>query len=74
MSREEKNRISYFIACIGAFAERFSVSNAFAYAYLEKYEGLDFIYKYYDIEHTLSIDDAVEDMFNICARNGGYLK
>jgi hypothetical protein len=73
MSREEKNRIAYYIACIGAFAERFSISNAFAYNYLLTYKGLDFIFDYYETEHTLSIEDAVEDMFQICKRNGGPL-
>ncbi|MBO5194161.1 MAG: DUF3791 domain-containing protein [Bacteroidales bacterium] len=73
MSREEHNRIAYYIACIGAFAERFSLSNAFAYNYLLKYKGLNFIYDCYDAEHTLSIDDAVEDMYRICQRNGGAL-
>lgn len=73
MSREEKNRISYYIACIGAFAERFSISNAFAYNYLLRYNALDFIYDHYETEHTLSIDDAVEDMYQISKRNGGAL-
>lgn len=73
MNREEQNRISYYIACIGAFAEKFAVSNAFAYNYLSKYKGLAFINECYDIEHTFSIDDAVEDMQRICSRNGGAL-
>ena len=55
------------------FAERFSISNAFAYSYLSQYKGLELIYDYYDIEHTFSIDDAVEDMQKICRRNGGPL-
>ena len=54
-------------------AERFSISNAFAYSYLSQYKGLELIYDYYDIEHTFSIDDAVEDMQKICQRNGGPL-
>ena len=49
MSREEKNRIAFYIACIGAFAERFSISNAFAYSYLSQYKGLELIYDYYDM-------------------------
>ena len=73
MSREERNRISFFVACIGAFAERFSVSNAFAYNYLFQYKGLDFIYDFYDVEHTFSIDDVVDDMLKVCQRNGGQL-
>lgn len=73
MDRSEKNKISYYIACIGAFAEKYAVSNAFAYNYLLKYKGLAFIYDCYESEHTLSIDDAVVDMSEICKRNGGPL-
>lgn len=73
MSREERNRISFYVACIGAFAERFSVSNAFAYGYLSQYKGLDFIFDFYDVEHASSIDDAVDDMVKVCHRNGGPL-
>lgn len=73
MSVEESNRIAYYVACIGAFAERFSISNAFSYIYLNKYGGMDFIYDCYTTEHTLSIEDVVEDLYKICKRNGGAL-
>lgn len=73
MSSDEANRIGYYIACIGAFAEKFSLSNAFSYNYLKRYGGIDFLSDCYDIEHTLSIDDAIEDMYRICKRNGGAL-
>jgi hypothetical protein len=73
MTREEQNRIAYYIACIGAFAKKFSISNAFAYNYLLRYRALDFIFEHYEIEHTLSLDDAVEDMYTISKRNGGPL-
>ena len=48
--------------------------NRIAYNYLSKYSGLDFIIDCYESEHTLSIDDAVEDMHAICKRNGGELE
>ena len=35
--------------------------------------GLNFLYDCYESEHTLSIEDAVEDMYQICRRNGGEL-
>lgn len=73
MDRKEKNKISYYIACIGAFAEKYSISNSFAYNYLLKYKGLAFIYECYESEHTLSIDDAVNDMYQICKNNGGFI-
>ena len=73
MNREVSNRIAYLVACVGAFAERFGISNQHAYQYLKTYKGTDFLRDFYDIEHTFSIEEAVDDMMRICQRNGGTL-
>ena len=74
MSAEElNNRLLYFFCCIGAFARRYSLSNAQAYRFLEEFKGLDFIDQHYEVEHTQSIEDSVEDMMTVCQRNGGVL-
>ena len=73
MSIEQRNTIEYLVCVIGAFAQRFALTNAKAYNYLEKYKGLEFLTKHYDAEHTQSIDDAVEDITIICNRHGGTL-
>ena len=70
---ETGNRLEYFYCCIGAFAQRYSLTNAEAYRYLRNFKGLDFIDKHYEAEHTQSIEDSVEDMTAICKRNGGLL-
>ena len=44
-----------------------------AYRFLEEFKGLDFIDQHYEIEHTQSIEDSVEDMMTVCQRNGGAL-
>jgi len=74
MSAEElNNRLLYFFCCIGEFARRYSLSNAQAYRFLEEFKGLDFIDQHYEVEHTQSIEDSVEDMMTVCQRNGGAL-
>jgi len=73
MSRTTQNTISWLVCCIGAFAQRFGLLNGESYSYLERYKGLDFLIRNYDIEHTFSIDDAVDDITHICQRNGGAL-
>ena len=74
MTQDLSNQIEYLVCCIGSFAERFSITNASAYKYLDKFGGLDFLIKHYDLEHTFSIDDATDDITRICNRNGGYLQ
>lgn len=71
--KEIFNKIEYVIACVGAFAQRFKLSNAHAYAYLRRYAGIDFLIDCYAAEHTLSIDDAVSDLQIICQREGGKI-
>lgn len=71
--RDIANRIEYVISCVGAFAMRFNLSNAQAYAYLRRFTGIDFLLDCYEAEHTLSIDDAVEDMKDICLKEGGRI-
>lgn len=74
MSKKQSNILEYLICVIGAFAIQYSITNAQAYLYMQKYKGVDFLLKHYEAEHTLSIDDAVEDVTVICQRNGGLLK
>ncbi len=71
--KEILNRIEYVVCCVGAFAIRFNLNDAQAYAYLRRFTGIDFLLDCYEAEHTLSIDDAVEDLTYICKQNGGLL-
>lgn len=67
------NIIEYTNCCIGAFADRFKLSQIQAYTYLRRFKGIDFLIDCYAAEHTLSIDDAVDDIAYICKKNGGEL-
>ena len=71
--KETFERIEYVVACVGAFAQRFDLSNMQAYAYLRRFSGIDFLLDCYAAEHTLSIDDAVSDLQIICQRKGGKI-
>ncbi len=67
------DRIEYVVCCVGAYAEKFNLSNAEAYAYLDKFGAVNFLIDCYAAEHTLSIDNAVDDMQSICVKRGGSL-
>ena len=72
--RELNNRVEYLATCISAFGERFKLSNIESYNYLKRYKGIDFLFDCYEAEHTLSIENAVEDLQVLCSNNGGKLK
>ena len=54
--KEIFNRIEYVVACAGAFAQRYNLSNMQAYAYLRRFTCIDFLLDCYAAEHTLSIE------------------
>lgn len=72
-STETSNIVSYLVACVSEFAKAHNISQRAAYAYLKRYFGMAFLTKHYEALHTLSIDEAVEDLHTICRRNGGGL-
>lgn len=73
MGKLQNEILEYIICCVGAFAERFSLTNGQAYKYLQQYGGVAYLHKHYNIVHTFSIDDAIEDCARICQRHGGVL-
>lgn len=73
INRQQINIVNYIVVCINEFASRFSLSSKEAFDYLNNYNGISFLKENYEIEHTLSIDDAIDDMIVVCKNNGGYL-
>lgn len=73
ISRETVNKVEWFVAVISDFASRFGIKMQMAYSYLKSYGGLDFLERHYEIIHTFSIDQAVEDTIAVCNRKGGGL-
>lgn len=73
MSKSIIDRINYIVALITEFALAHNISNSQAYSYLRQYKGLAFIDKYYDVEHTFSFDNTIEDLTAYCHRMGGNL-
>ena len=68
---ELKKKINYTVVCVNEFANRFNLEKKEAFTYLYDFKGIEFIKEHYDIEHTLSIDDAVDDLTLVCRNNGG---
>ena len=44
-----------------------------AYRYLKRFQGIDFMIEFYNTLHLQSIDDTVDDLVQICKKNGGAL-
>lgn len=70
---EERKQINYAVACVSEFAYRHNLSIKEAFRFLFEYKAIEFLKENYEIEHTLSFEDAIDDMLLICKKNGGTL-
>lgn len=66
--------IEYIVTAISEFANRNLLTIKEASNYLIRFKGIDFLEQCYAAEHTLSINDWVEDITAICKRNGGGIE
>lgn len=73
MSEQLRNQINYTVVCVNEFARRFDINSVAAFEYLKKHKGLEFLSEHYDVEHCLSLADAIDDLVLICSQNGGSL-
>lgn len=73
MTKRDKNILEFLVALVSEFAAHFSISQDVAYNYIREFRGLEYYFKHYNILHTLSFEENVEDMIQVCANNGGHL-
>lgn len=70
----DKNVIDYVMTAIIEFAKRHRLTIREASNYLNRFKGIDFLTEFYDVEHTLSFTDCVDDLTVVCQNNGGGIK
>lgn len=73
MEKGIKDKVEYIIAITSEFAAAHSLNTAQAYRYLKRFKGIDFVIRFYNVEHTFSFEDVIEDLTAYCHRNGGAL-
>lgn len=68
-----KEMIEYIVTAINEFAKRHFLTLKEASNYLLRFKGIDFLEQCYAGEHTLSVNDWVDDITAVCKRNGGRI-
>ncbi len=71
MAKEEVNILNYIVVCISEFASKYEMHMRDAYIYLSRNKGIEFLKEFYDVEHTLSFDEVLDDLAVVCRKNGG---
>lgn len=73
IKQQQVSIVNYLVVCVNEFATRFNLSSKEAYNYLSRHNGISFLIENYEIEHTISLEDVLDDMVIICRKNGGTL-
>jgi len=67
-------RVQYYVMCISAFSNKKGLNQRDTFNYLYDHKGIDFLIECYEAEHTLSLDNAVDDLTRVCKNNGGSIE
>ena len=62
MNMVQEDKLAYIIAVVNEFAATFSLNSQQAYRYLDRFKGIDFVDRFYNIEPTQSFEDVVDDL------------
>lgn len=71
---ELRGEADYVVMIISLIAKRYNMTIHRAYEFLSKYKGISFLQEFYDVEHTLSTEDVIDDVLDICEQNGGRIE
>ncbi len=69
-----KEVIEYIVTAISEFAKSKRLTAKEASNYLLRFKGIDFLEQCYAAEHTLPVNDWVDDITAVCLRNGGGIR
>lgn len=69
----DKYQIPYTNLCIRKFAERNRLSRDEAFVYLSDFGGMKYLVDFYDIEHTLPLEDTIDELTKVCNEAGGWI-
>jgi hypothetical protein len=70
----ERKKTDYIVVCVDEFSRDCGLTALQAYRYLAIHGGIDFLVEHYDIEHTLSFADVIDDLKAISRRVGGKIQ
>jgi hypothetical protein len=71
LDEETRNRVRFITFIITMFSRTYKMNKQQAYLYLEKYGGLDYLFKHW---WTLHVEDpywSLKSLYSVCYKNGG---
>ena len=71
LDKEMQNKMLYIAFMITIFARTYKMNRQKAYLYLEKYGGLDYLFKHWWTLHTEDTYWSLKALYSTCYKNGG---
>ena len=71
LDEETRNRVRFITFIITMFARAYKMNKRQAYLYLEKYGGLDYLFKHWWTLHTEDPYWSLKSLYAVCYKNGG---
>jgi hypothetical protein len=71
LDQETRHRVKFYTFIITMFARAYKMNKPQAYLYLEKYGGLNYLYKHWWTLHTEDTYWSLKSLYSVCRKNGG---
>ena len=68
-----KDKIEFTVSLVSDFAKKYSLSTTQAFNYLDRFNAIELLDQHYNIAHTLSFAEVVDDLALYCKNHGGNL-
>jgi hypothetical protein len=68
-----KDKIEYTVSLVSDFAKKYSLSTTQAFNYLDRFSTISLLGQHYNIAHTLSSSEIIDDLALYCKNHGGNL-
>lgn len=75
MSQSENmnDKAEYIVQLVSEFGKKYNLTSKEAFNYLDRFNGIDFLDRQYNIAHTLSFSEMVNNLSLFCRKNGGKI-
>lgn len=68
---EMRNKIRFYTFIVTMFARAYKMNKQESYLYLERYGGLDYLFKHWWTLHTEDPYWSLKALYTVCYKNGG---
>jgi hypothetical protein len=73
LDKQTSDKVSFITFIIPKFAKSYKMNTQYAYRYLKKYGGMDYLNECWWALHIDNPFWAVRDMYKVCRSNGGFV-